>query len=442
VTGSITPTSDSDIRFEIWLPEASWNGRFLQTGNGGAAGSIVLTSLADPLARGYAVANTDTGHQGGGGSFSWAVGHPEKLVDFQYRAVHELTRVGKAITEARYGQPPARSYWQGCSTGGRQGLKEAQMFPGDYDAIVAGAPASNWTPLMSLSVHIQRNAGPGGLGVDKLGLLKDSAIAACDARDGVTDRVIAEPDRCDFDPAQLQCTGAPGPQCLSATEVAAARRIYAGLVDEAGAVVMPGTGFGSEPLWAAYALPQLGFTIGTNYYRDVVLQDADWDPATFDVNADLAAAEAVDGGAIDAMDPDLSDFVARGGKIITYHGTTDGLIPYGNSVNYFERVVETLGADVVDESLRLYLVPGMDHCAGGEGAFAIDWLGALEAWEASGEAPGALHAAHPPVPQGAPGAQPAPSTPFTRVVCPYPQVARYTGSGAQTDAESFVCAAP
>ncbi|HJR71380.1 MAG TPA: tannase/feruloyl esterase family alpha/beta hydrolase, partial [Gammaproteobacteria bacterium] len=341
VAGSIKPTADSDIRFELWLPEQSWNGRFMQTGNGGAAGSIVHASLADPLTRGYAVANTDTGHQGAGGDFAWAVGHPEKLVDYQYRAVHELTVVGKAITAARYGRAPEKSYWNGCSTGGRQGLKEAQRYPDDYDAIVAGAPASNWSPLMALSISIQRDLGPGGLGVDKVGLLKESAIAACDSLDGVTDRVISSPAQCLFDPASLQCGTATGAQCLAPTEVAAAKRIYAGLVDVTGVTQFPGTGVGSEPAWAAYASPQ--FSIGTNYFRSVVAGDASWDPATFDLGRDLARLARQDAGAADAMDSDLSAFVARGGKLLLYHGTTDGLIPYGNTLNYYHMVIEKLG---------------------------------------------------------------------------------------------------
>lgn len=438
VVGSIKPSADSDIRFEVWLPAANWNGKFLQTGNGGAAGSIVQSSLADPLSRGYAVANTDTGHQGAGGDFAWAAGHPEKIADYQYRAVHELTLVGKAIAEARYGKAPAKSYWDGCSTGGRQGLKEAQRYPEDYDAIVAGAPASNWSPLMAHSILIQRNLGAGGLGIDKLGLLKEAAIAACDARDGVTDRVITATGACSFDPASLQCKAGQAGQCLSPTEVAAARRIYAGTVNGAGEVLMPGTGPGSEPLWAAYASPQFG--IGTSYYRHVVVNDPDWDPATFDVDADLARAERADGGAADAMDPDLSEFIARGGKLITYHGTTDGLIPYRNSVNYYESVLDRLGEDAAD-SVKLYVVPGMDHCFGGEGAFMVDWLSALEQWDEQGQAPGALHAAHPARIPG-PAGQAAPSQPFTRPVCPYPQVASYKGSGDATAAASFECVAP
>lgn len=434
VVGSIAPSSDSDIGFELWLPLVDdWNGRFMQTGNGGAAGSIVHPSLIDPLLRGYAVANTDTGHEGDAGDFSWAVGHPEKLIDYQYRAVHELTLVGKALTDAHYGRAHDKAYWVGCSTGGRQGLKEAQRYPEDYDAIIAGAPASNWTPLMSLSIHIQNNLGPGGLGVDKLPLLAEAATRACDDDDGVTDGVIARPEACTFDPASLQCgVGGDADQCLSPTEVAAARRLYAGVVDGSGTVRLPGTGPGSEPLWAAYASP--GFQIGTNLFRSTVVQDPDWDPATFDVDRDLALAAARDAGAADAMDPDLSAFVERGGKLLVFHGTTDGLIPYGNSVDYHERVVAELGQDAVDDHVALYLVPGMDHCSGGAGAWQVDWLSALERWVEDGDTPGALPALHP-APAGNGGS-------FTRPVCPYPQVARYDGTGDTSDAASFQCMSP
>jgi feruloyl esterase len=440
LAGTIRATAESDIRFELWLPD-NWNGKFMQTGNGGAAGAIVYDSLVDPLLRGYAVANTDTGHQGAGGDFAWAA-NPQRLIDYQYRAVHELTVVGKALAAKRYGRPADRSYWVGCSTGGRQGLKEAQRYPEDYDGIVAGAPASNWSPLMALSVAIQRNMGTGGLGVDKLGLLKEAAIAACDGNDGVADRVITNTASCNFDPASLQCAAGATGQCLSPTEVAAAQRIYGGVVDASGQVAMPGTGPGSEPQWAAYASPQ--FAIGTNYFRNVVMKDASWDPATFEVDRDLARAEAVDNGAAKAMDPDLSEFVDRGGKLITYHGTTDGLIPYRNSVNYHESVIDEFGQRKTDDSIKFYLVPGMDHCSAGEGAFAVDWLTPLERWVENDEEPGALQAAHPGgAPPGPPGAAPPrPSEPFTRPVCPYPQVPTYRGTGNVADAASFECVAP
>jgi feruloyl esterase len=440
VGGSIRPSTDSDIRFELWLPAEGWNGRFMQTGNGGAAGSIVYGSLAAALARGYAVANTDTGHQGAPGDFSWAVGHPQRMTDYQYRAVHALTRVGKAITAAHYGRPAEKSYWNGCSTGGRQGLVEAQRYPEDYDGIVAGAPANNWSPLMAKSVMVQRNLGPDGLGIDKLGLLKEAAIAACDADDGVSDRVITEPRHCDFDPAVLKCTGGAGAECLTDSEVAAAKRLYAGLVDSKGEVSLPGTGPGSEPAWAAYTSPQ--FSVGTNYFRNVVVNDPDWGPEDFDADADVARAERVDAGAAKAMDPDLSAFFARGGRLILYHGTTDGLIPYGNTLKYYESVVELAGENRADEHLRLYLVPGMDHCAGGEGAFQVEWLSALEHWVEAGESPGALPATHPATMPGAPGVSVAPTQAFTRPVCPYPQIARYDGTGEETEAANFECVAP
>jgi feruloyl esterase len=407
----------------------------MQTGNGGAAGSIMHYSMSEPLMRGYAVANTDTGHRGGVGDFTWAAGHPEKLTDYAYRAVHELTLTGKAITTTRFGRSAEKSYWLGCSTGGRQGLMEAQRFPEDYDAIVAGAPASNWAPLMSLSIVIQNNLGAGGLGLDKVGLLKESAIAACDALDGVEDRVITNPARCDFDPGNLQCQTGRNEPCLSAEEVEAAGRIYAGVTDGNGRVWIPGTGPSSEPLWAGYASPE--FEIGTSFFRNVVANDAEWKPSSFDMDTDLARVDQVAGSLV-AMNPDISAFLERGGKLITYHGTTDGLIPYGNSLNYFESMVSTLGEETVNNSARYYQLPGMDHCFDGEGAWLVDWLGAIEQWVEEGRAPGALLATHL---DAFPGAT-ATGRAFTRPACPYPQEPTYSGSGNVDDAASYSCVPP
>jgi feruloyl esterase len=226
---------------------------------------------------------------------------------------------------------------------------------------------------------------------------------------------------------------------LTAPEVAAAKRIYAGVVNNAGTVLMPGTGPASETLWAAYASP--GFAIGTSYFRNVVANDPSWDPATFDVDADVGRAEAQDGGAAKAMDPDLSAFIAHGGKLITYHGTADGLIPYGNTVNYFQSVVAKLGADAVKDHAALYLVPGMSHCQGGEGASAIDWIGALEEFDRTGKAPSSILASHPAQQPGPPGVPATPGKAFTRVVCPFPQLAKYKGQGDDADAASWQCVA-
>ena len=272
-------------------------------------------------------------------------------------------------------------------------MKEAQRYPEDYDGIVAGAPASNWSALMALSIVIQRNMGEGGLGVDKLGVLKEAAIAACDADDGVTDRVITNYGTCDFDPASLQCAAAPSGQCLSPTEVAAAKRIYARRRRRRGEVVMPGTGPGSEPLWAAYASPE--FAIGTSYFRNVVANDPNWNPATFDVDRDLARAEAVDNGAAKAMNPDLSAFVEprrQADHVSRHDGRADSVRQLRElSRGRRRRARRADGRD----SVKLYLVPGMDHCSGGEGAFAVDWLTPLERWVERGEEPGALRGGAP-----------------------------------------------
>jgi feruloyl esterase len=265
--------------------------------------------------------------------------------------------------------------------------------------------------------------------MDKLGLLKEAAIAACDARDGVKDRVITDPRRCDFDPAVLACKAGETKQCLAPAEVDAARRIYAGVKGASGKVWFPGTGPGSEPLWAAYASTQFG--IGTSYFRNLVAKDPTWDPAGFDIDRDVPRIVASDGGQAVAMDPDLSAFVARGGKLLTYHGTTDGLIAFGNSVNYYESVIPKLGAKKTAEGIRFYAVPGMDHCSGGEGAWQVDWLGALDQWVETGHAPAAL-----------PGTQPAPGKAFTRPVCPWPQLPQYKGKGDTADAANYECAAP
>ena len=439
VAGSIHPTPDSDIRFELWLPSENWNGRFMQTGNGGAAGSIVHGSLVDPLLRGYAVANTDTGHTDGGADiWGWAVGHPEKLTDYAWRAVHELTVTGKTITSARYGENPEKSYFVGCSTGGRQGLMEAQRFPDDFDAIVAGAPANNWSPLMALSIVIQNNIGTGRLPASKLGLLKEAAIASCDALDGAEDRVITNTAQCTFSPANLACQGDTNAQCLAPEEVSAAQTIYAGVRGSDGTVWFPGTGPASEPLWAAYTQPT--FTIGSGFFRDVVLGDPAWQAASWNTDAHMPVAMEATGELI-AMDPDIGAFLGSGGKLIMYHGTTDGLISYDNSVNYFESMLSTLGEDTVNAGARFYPVPGMDHCAGGEGAHVIDWLTAMEDWVENGNAPGTLAGTHPAPPPGFPGSENALGE-FTRPICAYPDVPVYNGSGDIMTADSFSCAAP
>jgi feruloyl esterase len=431
VAATLKPTADSDIRIEVWMPAQGWNGKFLGTGNGGASGAIGYAALADGISRGYAVAATDTGHQGGGADYSFAVGHPEKLADNAWRAVHEMTVKGKAIANAYYSAGPKLSYWNACSTGGRQGLKEAQRFPEDYDGIVAGAPARAWPELPGISLLIQQVVSdPSGLPPAKLSVLKEAAIRACDAADGVTDRVVNDPRACGFDPATIMCKTGDAADCLTTSQVDAARTLYVGLRNpKDNSLIFAGTFPGSEPAWAALGG---GFRIGGNYFRDVVHGgDASWGPAKFDVAADVALARKLDAGAMDASNPDIGAFTRRGGKLILYHGLTDGLIPAQSTIDYHASLVKK-DAKATAASVRMFLMPGVDHCRGGEGASDADFLAALEQWVERGRSPEVLVAARS-LPSGAIR---------TRPLCAYPKVARYSGSGATDAATSFACVSP
>jgi feruloyl esterase len=432
VEATITPTPDSRIRFEVWLPAEGWNGKLMGTGNGGAQGAIFHFAMATPLARGYAVANTDTGHAGDGADWSFAVGHPEKLTDYAWRAVHEMTVRAKAIVEERYGTPARLAYWTGCSSGGRQGLMEAQRFPADYDGIIAGAPANAWIPLMAHTLLAQRAmTDPGGnIPVAKLAMIQEAAIAACDGADGVIDRVAEDPSRCAFDPGKLLCADGDGSTCLTSAQLEWVRRMYRGAVNpRTGESILPGPEPTSEPEWAAYAG---GFPIGANWFRDLVMKDPGWEPLSFDFDRDVARARELERGELDATDPDLGAFAARGGKLLLWHGWSDGLIPARSTIQYHRAVAAKLGPDVTRDHVRLFMAPGVAHCWGGEGPYQIDALSALERWVEQGEAPERLLATRP-LDGGATRSRP---------LCPYPQIAKYKGTGSTDDESSFDCAAP
>jgi len=428
VAGFLAPTKESQIGFELWLP-AAWNGRLLQVGNGGAAGSIVYSALADGLRRGYAVVNTDTGHMAPGGEFTWAKGHPELLTDFAYRAVHEVTEASRKLTTSYYAKPPSKSYWSGCSTGGRQGLMEVQRFPKDYDGVVVGAPAYDWAALMLLGMKIARHVGtPDGIPVSKLSVLKNAYLQRCDLSDGVADRVVNQPSRCSFDPAVTLCTESSGLECLNQGELAAARAAYAGVLGPSGQVRFPGTGSGSELEWGLYASPQ--FHIGGSFYQNVAAPNAAVDVDSTDLDALLPVLQNAS-RAIVAANPDIHAFFAHGGKLLMYHGTTDGLIPYGSTENYFKQILQRAGTTVLTEHVRFFPVPGMGHCAGGEGVDQVDWLAALEQWENTNTPPEVLVGTH---------SDPAKS--YTRPVCAYPNVPQFVGAGSEADAANWRCSAP
>jgi feruloyl esterase len=439
VAVSVKPTKDSDIKFEVWMPAAGWNNKFMAVGNGGYSGEIWYWSMIEPLARGYATASTDTGHVGGVMDASFAAGHPEKLVDFGWRAVHEMAAKSKAIIAAFYGQSPRLAYWNGCSTGGRQGLMEAQRFPADFDGIIAGAPANYMTRLSAQTVWVAQamRKEPGGfIPPAKLTVLHKAVLDACDARDGVKDGVIEDPGRCRFDPRVVQCQGVDGPACLTAPQVEAVRKIYSGSINpRTKEVLFPGIQPGSELGWATGvgAVTPEPMALATGIFRFVVFNDPNWDYKTFDFDRDSSRADEIDGGTMNAIDPNLKTFIDRGGKLLQYHGWADPGISPQNSINYYNSVAQKLGGVTkVENAYRLFMLPGMDHCQGGEGPDRFDAIGAMEQWRENKKAPERLVASR--IRDGKPDR--------TRPLCPYPQVAVYSGSGSTNDAASFVCRAP
>lgn len=427
VVGRVTPA----VSFEVWMPVSNWNGKFQAVGGGGFAGVIGYAPMAAALNRGYATASTDTGHSTPGGA--WAQGHPELVTDYAYRAIHEMTIKSRAIVEAFYGNGPRLSYFVGCSTGGRQGLMEAQRFPDDYNAVVAGAPANFFTHLMAGSIWAASATlkDPAGfIPPAKYPAINKAVLAACDARDGVTDNLIENPPRCAFDPKTLRCAGADSETCLTSAQVDAAHRLYATAVNpRTKQDIFPGFVPGGELTWGALAGGPQPFSIPVDFYKYFVYSNPSWDWKTFDFDKDVAAADEKFAALLNATNPDLKTFKARGGKLIMYHGWNDQLIQPLNSVNYYNSVAKKMGAKETDDFLRLFMVPGMTHCGGGPGPNTFDALGALDEWVERGTRPASMTASH-----STNGA-----VDRTRPLCPYPQVASYIGSGSIDEAANFVC---
>jgi feruloyl esterase len=437
------PSKDSEIKFEVWMPASSWNGKLIGVGNGAMGGSISYGSMAATLARGYAASSTDTGHEGTGQDGSYALGHREKVIDFGYRAVHEMTVKAKLIIAAHYGRAPQFSFWNGCSTGGRQALAEAQRFPADYNGIVAGAPALFLTHMQAASIWkaqaIRKN--PGGLvPPSKLLLIHNAVLAACDARDGVKDGLLDDPRLCNFDPKILECKGENSPDCLTAAQITVVRAFCSPTVNpRTKAQIFPGLVPGSELGWSSnvgrmYAdPPDITKTLATAYLRYAVFQDPEWDYMTFDFGSGMALADRIDDGVTKATDPNLQDFFGSGGRLLQFHGWSDPSISPLNSINYYNSVVDFMGgAANVRDSYRLFMAPGMDHCGGGNGPNTFDSIRAIEEWVEAGKAPDRIIASQ--IRDG--------KTERTRPLCPYPQVATYRGTGSTDDAANFSCSVP
>lgn len=423
------PSSDSEIGLEIWLPSNGWNGMLLAVGNGAWAGTISYTALADAVRAGYAAVSTDTGHVGNDVEF--AIDHPEKLVDFAYRAVHEMTVAAKAAVEANYSRPADYAYFSGCSTGGRQALTEVQRFPDDFDGVVAGAAAYYPTHLQGMQVWTAavaaRQPEP-PLGEREFHLVNDAVVAACDALDGVEDGVIENPAVCDFDPASLICDGSGSGACLTAAQAETVRMTYAGPTDAEGRSIFPGLSPGSETGWRTLSSEEpLGLAYDT--YARLVFDDAHWDFTTFDAERDIATGVERIGDLMDSADPDISAFIAHGGRLLLYHGWADPGIPPRSTIRYYGSVRDTIGPAAADASVRLFMVPGMGHCRGGVGTDRFDPVAALDRWVRTDEAPARIDAAH----------VEDDRVTRTRPLCPYPSTAVYDGSGSTDSGENFEC---
>lgn len=467
VTGSIAPTADSDIRFEVWMPVSDWNGKFLSAGEGGFAGNINYGGINGALLRGYAGGSTDTGHVGGNADF--APGHPEKVTDFGWRGKHLQAARSKDIIRAFYGEPVRHSYFSSCSNGGRQALMEIQRFPEDYDGVIVGAPANNWTNHFAGFVWNEQalwNTPGAWLSAAKLAAIQAATLAGCDRKDGVVDGVVEDPRRCKFDPASIACAaGTDGPGCLTPPQVDAVRAITAGPRNpRTGERIYPGyfTSAAGEPgSWGVWITgPETpgasiqGF-FGNAFFGRVVEEipaPGVWDFSTFDFDGDLAFANAKTEHTFNATEADLQPFRQehRRGRIIMWHGWEDPAISGADAVDYYEQVLrENPGAK---QFFRLFMVPGMLHCGGGPGPNAFgqnlaqtrplsnspehDVLSALERWVEKGQPPERIVAVK------YVNNDPAQGVLRTRPLCPYPKVAVYTGRGSTDAADNFRCRDP
>ncbi len=452
----VTATTDPAVNFEVWLPADDWNGKFHTSGNGGMAGVISYAAMAGALERGYAAASTDTGHvRPGTDGFdaSWALERPDLVEDFGHRSIHLTAVHGKAITEAFYGDAPNYAYYVGCSKGGQQGMMEAQRYPDDFDGLVVGDPAHNWTSFYA-SAHLwyalaTLDNPDSYIPPDKAALLGDAVTAACDAIDGIEDGVLDDPRNCDFDPGTLTC--APGQDdatCFSAAQVQAVRDIWTGPTNAAGDVLYPGLVPGGEAGpggWSSWVTGREAFT-GTHwraadgFMKHMVFDDPDWNFRTWDYDRDLPIALAKTGKALDANDTDLRPLRDRGGKLLVYHGWSDADISPIGTIDYYEEAMSVVGdgrtpdeaLDATQEFFRLFMVPGMGHCRGGPGPDRFDALTALEHWVEQDTAPERIIASKL---EGGEVVR-------TRPLCPYPQVARWNGTGSTDDAANFACAMP
>ncbi len=437
---SVAATVGTEVNLEIWMP-AQWNKKLLGVGNGGLAGSISRPPMVKPLQQGYATSSTDTGHQGNTNDGGWALGHFDRIYNLADGGVHLMAQADKVILRAFYGEQPAHSYFNGCSLGGHEAFVEAQRHPEDFDGIIAGDPANNWTHLY-MGGHLYStvaNDGDAYIPAEKVHILADAVNQACDLLDGVKDGVLTDPRKCKFDPGVLLCKGSDTSACYTAAQVSGVRKLWTGLTGIFPPLVPGGeAGPGGWANWITGKEPGKGghANLGMSAFKYMLFDDANWDFHTFKFDAsdgfdsDVQYFDSKLGALFNAVDPNLAPFKARGGKMIHYHGWSDPDITPLNSINYFDSVTKTMGK--TDDFYRLFMVPGMQHCSGGPGATNFEMLDALDAWVTKGTAPEKVVASH--ITNGV--------VDKTRPLCPHPLEAQWNGTGSTDDAANFSCKLP
>lgn len=457
VSVTLTPAPGSEIHSEIWLPaRPAWNGKFAAMGNAGFGGALgpPRLSMRPAVGRGYTVAGTDMGHTEAGAdgkNAGWALNQPERIVDFGHRANHVTAVAAKALIEAYYGRGPERSYFQGCSDGGREALMEAQRYPDDFDGIIAGAPANAWTHLMTSfawSWKVAHQSPDSALKAPNLARLQAAALAACDTRDGVGDGAIEDPRICRFDPATILCSTDPAEGCLTAPQLAAVRSLYGGpRRGVTGSSLFPGFSPGGEAarngwdLWITDETAQQP-DFARSFFANFVFNDPEWGLDQFDFDEDFDLARERMASILDSDNADLSAFRASGGKLLMYHGWSDAALPAAGTIRYFEAMRGAMGPETVDQFARLFMVPAMGHCFGGAGPNTFDMLGELDAWVEGAPAPQRIVASKYANDLAQLLNMPAGRPLSTRPLCAYPATARWKGEGSTDDEANFECVAP
>ena len=421
---TLKPTSDSNIYSELWMPTDNWNGKLLVVGNGGFAGSIQgYGDMQVALRLGYATAATDTGHNvSDGPNGMFALGHPEKIVDFAYRALHDTTVESKRLIKTMYSRSAQLSYYKGCSTGGRMGIMAATRFPDDYDGIIAGALANRHihmhTAGFARQVVLARNPDM-AIGPEKAQMVSEAVMNKCDT---LHEGFLNNPRQCTFDFSSLVCKGADSNECLQPAQLKTVEMFYGGLKNSKGEVIFAGQTLGN-PLTPQRSNPNISNI--TDTVRIWAYQNANYDWHTFDLDRDMPVIDQKI-GFVDATDPDLRKFKAHGGKLLLYAGWADTGITPVNTVEYYQSVVKKMDAK---DFAELFMVPGMGHCRGGDGPDTFDTIGTLEKWREQGQTPQTIAAKN--LKSG-----------LSRPLCAFPQYAKYKGNGDLKDAANWSCVAP